>query len=380
MLKVHKWLPETYLRVINFGPSPIEIQCSVKPDETKKGKKHLLKPHSEQFIMIKDLLPEQITDPSKLDLNNVLFNAKNVGNQPSNFNLFDEGPFKYDTTKQFPTEMHRIVDRYEEAYIEGDFYTMKQLVKTPVPEDYKQNKSFYTGICQLRGKMFGSLLRTEEADAEFEAGWKDYRDEDRWFYCFDWANALVSILVYPPASPALKAKMVQKAITVLEMGKPWFKGKKYEKHHLMGASCLKAFLLCYIGEPEEALRQFEEFDYRPLKPEEYLESELNNFFYNLSFGFWVAIELKHAELIRELSRIISTGFPDMMHEPSPIHCFRRATGNASQKGRRELDNAINNLIHSAHHYAPELPNLRKFAQFGAKHDDIEMDKFIPYWE
>ncbi len=379
-MRVHKWLPETYLRFINQGASAIELQCSVKPDNEKRGNKHVLGPRSEKFIMLKDLLPAHITDPSVLDANNILFNVKNTGNTTTSYNIFEEGPFKRNTAQQYPTEMHRIVDFYQQAFNDGDFYTMKELLKNPVPENYKNNKSFYTGICHLRGKMLGSLLRTEEADATFEAGWKDYLDEDRWFYCFDWATALTSVLVYPPAGAALKAKMVQKAISVLDLAMQWSKGKKFEKHHYMAAACLKGFLLCYIGEEDEAIKLFDDFDFRTLKPEEFMDEELNTFFFNLAYGFWVGIELKHAVLLRELSRIISTGFPDMLHEPSPIHCFRRAFGNASQKGRPQLDKAVYNLVHTAHHYAPELPNLRKFAQLVATHDDIEMDKFIPFFE
>lgn len=377
-LNTERWLPETNLRLVNFGDAPLELHWYVKAQPEVTGKKIPLPPHSEQFIQVKELLPPgaQISD---LGANKVLFSISNKGTGQGHFNVFEDGPFRSEAAAlTYPNDMERIAAIYQEMISHNDYYQMRKVLEKPVPDAWKVNNSFYGGMQFLRGKMAGSLLRIDEADAAFEAGYEPFNNDQKWFFCFDWAVAMQHTLTLPAATPAQKGKALQKAIQVLGMAKQHSRGLRYEKEMLLGAACLHAFLLCYIGEGDEAQALFNDMEFTPLAPDAYGQEDINTFFSLLPYGFWAAIELKDGDLLRNLCRPISTGHPDMLREASPVLCMRRAFGNLFEKGVRLGNIAQENLMNTGHHYAPEMPHLREFLVHLAKKDEEAINRFIPY--
>lgn len=380
-LRIKKWIPETQLRAINYGNGRLQFNAYLTNDETRKGKTFIVEPKSDLYVLVKDLIPVSPEELSKLGEDEVSFTLVNIGTETSTFNIFDEGPFYSEVlTRKYDNDAQRHIDYYQEAIQNDDAYRMKQLIKEPVSEQWKSNRFFYAAICMFRGQIFRSFMQLPESEASFEAGWEGFEDKNKWWYSFEWMATYLAYLVSPQATAAEKGKAMQKAIEILNRTDKLVEGLKYQKHHHMAAACVRAFMLCYLGEEEQALAQFDDFDFTPLSTDEYHEEELNSFFRYLAYGFWTGLEMKNAELLRNLSSIISTGFPDMLHEPSPVRCFRRAFGNADQKGRNQLNKEVQNLTLTAHNYAPEFPNLRQFVTYLNNKDGIALDNFIAFVE
>lgn len=378
-LKINKWIPDTYLRAINYGNGIIEFSAHVTANPERTGKTFVINANSELFIQVKELVPVEAEELSRMTADDLSFNVSNKGTEDSKFNILDEGPYRSEVNaRKYQNDMQRVIDYYQEAKNKQDFYTMKQLLNKPVPDNWKVNPLFYSGVNYLRGQMFRSFMRLPEAEAAFEQGWEGFPENDKWIYCFEWASTLLSYLINAQATTGQKGKALQKAIEVLNRISTLVEGMKYQKYHRMAAACVRAFMLCYLDEAEQALAEFDEFDFTPLSSEEYKEIELDMFFRFVAYGFWAALDMKNAELLRSLSSIISTGFPDMLREPSPVRCFRRAFGNASEKGRTQLSAEVEVLTRFAHYYAPELSNLRQFVIHLNNKDDLEVDGFIPF--
>ena len=377
-LKDNKWKAETYLRATNSGKGALEFSMYLTANPDRRGKVYTINPNSEVLIQVKDLLPVTVEELSKLHMGQDISITVHVpGPESAQFNLVDEGPYRSEVAaRKYENEAQRIVDYYQEALNEQDFYTMKQIINTPIPEQWKVSPAFYSGVCFLKAKMLRTFLRLPEAEVLLEQGYEGFTD--KWAYCFEWVSTLQLYIMMPGATAEQKGKGLQKAIDILGRMRALVKGMKHEKYYNMAASCLTAFLLCYLDEYEQASAQFDDFDFTPLTPEQYNDKDLGQFFTYLAFGFWTALELKDGVLLRNLSSIISTGYPDMLQEPSPVRCHRKALSNAAEKGVANLDAQSTNLTTMAHQYAPELPNLRHFVTLLNSRDEDALDKFIPF--
>ncbi len=377
-LTPEKWLPETNLEVKNWGDAPLEVKCHVEPEVDLFGKTFIAKPHSDTRMMAKEFLPPHITDYCILNNQNMSFVIKNIGQTKASFQIFEIGPFKIKTKLSTPAHAQKIINLYEEYMNNSDYYSMIELVNTPVSEEFKRHPAFYSAACFLRGKMLGVLLRPEEANVAFAEGWKDCYDTNRWFYLFNWASSLKNCLLNRSVPMTTKGMLIQKAIDVLREGHEWTKNMKYHDYHLIAATCLEAYLLCYLGEGGQVQVLFENVHFRTLTEDEFMDAELNNFFEFIMYGYFAALETKNAQLIRNLSNLVATGKSYIVHEPIPIMCMQHALVNMYERGRVACNTEMNNMVQYCNNLDPEFPNLRQFIKYLVAHDEIELENFVPY--
>jgi|ERR1035437_2728530 tetratricopeptide (TPR) repeat protein len=379
-LNTQKWTPETYLRLVNFGKGTFQVSCSTSLGEEKTSKIVVLGPDETIYLKVKDFLPPGIDEPWKLGDNNLKFHLKNISEFVSSFNILEEGPFrKSELQPEYPSEAHRIIAQYQDALAESDYYTMKLLVKEPILSVYKSDTNFYSLLCHARGKVFNFLDRIDEADTCYEEGWKNYRDDRRWHFCFDWANTLCAKLIKNINSDE-KAKAIQKAFNIFDLAKKWSKGIEFEKYNLMAADGRKAFCLLYLGEHEEARHLFGNFDFSPIPLDDFDDPMLNMFFGEIAYSFAAAIDLRDSVLLRNLCKIIATGRPEIILEPSPQLCMRKSFGNTHERGRDEITNKFGHLIGNRAAYALDFPNLGEFLEYINVGNEVEMNRYFGYTE
>lgn len=377
-LNIKKWSLETNLELINSGNGTMEIHSKLVLDENRKGKIIIVGPNTSKFVTVKDFLPPGIEEPWKLTDKDFTVTAKNVGTEDAQFNIFEEGPFrKSEFQPQYESEAHRIIDQHKNAIVEKDKYTMKLLVKNPIPDEYKIDRNFYSLICHCRAKIFNQLNLRVQADRCYEEGWKDYNDTQRWYYCIDWASTLIDKIIYEQTNNNT-GKEMEKAIHTLDLAKQHCADIPFAKYNSMAIDGMKAFCICYLGEPEQARAVFNDFDFTPIPSDDFTDPMLNYFFSKISYSFAAAIELRDVDLVRNLSRIISTGRPELLKEASVQLAMRRAFGNVNENGRDEINNTFGSFIGNRINYKSHFPNLAEFLEYINVGDEIEMDRYFGF--
>ncbi len=378
-LNLQKWLPETRLEFINYGDSTLILSCYIKPKSEIFGKTFEIGPFNRQYIMVKELLPEYVEDPSLLSPDELSLIMKNVGSDTTQFNIFEEGPFKHKTFVHPLSPPLDVITLYAEYLNNLDNYSIKKTLKEPISDLHKQDKTYYPILCLYRAKMYSYLTKIEEANAWMEVGWKEIEESKRWGYCFQWASILAKAGADSEMHLQQKNQLIQKTFEVLETAQQLTSEKKFMEYHLIAINCLKAFLFCYLNKHDDALNLFETIQFRTLTAEEFMDKELNHFFEYLVYGFSTAIELKDGELLRNLCSLVVTGAPEILDDPSPTHCMHRSLMNLFKIGRTQTNTMFGDILKMAHLYEPELPNFRQFVKLTGEDDEIELNSFIPYY-
>ena len=376
-LNIKKWNLETTLEFINSGNGTMEIYAALAADETKKGTLIIVGSNTSKFVTVKEFLPSGIDEPWKLNDEELLIQALNVGTEDACFNIMEEGPFrKPEIEPEYPSEAHKIMAQYNNALMETDKFTMKLLINKPIPNEYKKDKNLYSLVCHARAKICCILNKLDEADTYYDEGWKYYKDSDRWYYCMDWADMLINKINAKGNTEI--GKTIEKAISILESAKLHNKNMPFEKYNSMAIEGMKAFCICYLGETEQAKSIFTSFDFNPISADDFTDPSLHFFFSKISYSFLVAIELRDVELLRNLSSIISTGRPELLLEPSVQLCMRRAFGNVNENGLDEINIAFGNFINSRSNYVSNFPNLGEFLEYINIGDDNGMNRYFGF--
>ncbi len=308
------------------------------------------------------------------------FHLKNPGDKTTSFDALDIGPFKVSPELMILDEPQKLIWLYDEFMDNGDLFSIGEVLKTPVPEEYKKSLQFYSAINYERGIMCGMTLRIEEADKYFEEAWKYCPAKDRWIYSYNWASNLINIVGSPDADAATKGKIIHKIMLVLDYVLESTKGMKFEQYHRISVACMKAFLLCYLDEGNLALELFNDLKFHTLTKEEIGDEELPNFLTYIVYGQAAAIELKSEWLMRNLCSLVDAEALDNNIEPRPIMCMQKAGLDVFNMGYQQMNIAFGNILKLCNNYAPEFPNFRRFAKLQAEKDSEELENFIPYFE
>ena len=261
--------------------------------------------------------------------------------------------------------------------MENDKFTMKLLVKDAIPDEYKEDKNFYSLVCHARAKVFDHLHLHEQSDIHYEEGWKYYKDDQRWYFSMDWADMLIGKM-FEKTTNTDTGKIIEKVIRVLDLALLHSKDIPFEKYNKMAIDGMKAFCICYLGETEEARAIFKNFDFEPIPSDDFTDPGLHFFFAKIGYAIMVAIELRDVDLLRNLSKILSTGRPELLKEASVQLTMRRAFGNVHENGRDEINNSFNSFIGKRFKYAPHLPNLAEFLEYISVGNELEMNRYFGY--
>ncbi len=377
-LNNRKWLPETRLEAINYGEGTIILKCHSKDNADDCGKIIEIGRHEHKYVLVKDLLPSSVIDPSIINMDEISFSIKNIGTETTQFNIFEEGPFIHKTLIHPLSPIIDVITLYAEYLINQDKFSMKECLKEPVADYLKQDKKYYPNLCYYRAKMYAFLNRIEEANAWLEIGWKNLEENRRWWFNMQWAIILAKVETDRTMPQSLKSTFTDKAFELLDQALILTKDMKFKEYHAIGINCLKAFLLCCRDRHEDIPPLFSSLRFRTLTEDEFKDKELDHFFELLVYGFSTALELKHGEFMFHLCRLIVISAPAILDEPSPTVCMHESLMHLFQLGRTNTNTAFGDLLRDAHLYQPKLANFRKFVALSGKDDDIELDSFIPY--
>jgi len=377
-LNNHKWLPETRLEIVNFGEGTIIVKCHAKGNEDDCGKVFEVGHHESKYVLVKDLFPPSLKDPSLMKMDEYSLSIKNVGDETTQFNIFEEGPFKHKTFVHPLSPSIDVITLYAEFLNNLDKYSIKECLQEAVADYLKQDKEYYPTLCLYRAKMYAFLNKIEEADAWLETGANNLKDRKSWRYNIQWALILAKVETDSQMHESMKTNLTEKAFVLLDQALTLTNELKFKEYHTIGINCLKAFMLCCLDRQEDIPPLFSSLKFRTLKEEEFMDQELDLFFELLVFGFSTAIEQKHAGLMFHLCRLIAISAPEILDEPSPTQCMHKSLMHLYKIGRSNTNNAFAELLRDSHLYQPKLPNFRLFNSLACKDDDIELESFIPY--
>ncbi len=380
-LDYHKWIPDTRLRLINFGKGVLEVTVSVKPDEITTGSKITISPNSAELITLLELFPPG-TDLNMVNDTNVLFHLKNIGQAESGFKVQDYGPYKTTVPPgaDEPFSAQDLVNYLERIISESDFFRMDEILATETPEHYKNTKHLFGIVSLLKGKMATAVFKFDMADEYFETAWGDIDKQTQRWCCFDWSTALMSKMMLPDISSVEKGRGIQKAIEILSRITAVTENTAFAEFDRMAAKCKLAFCLCYLDEQDEALKTFDDCSYTAIDEKDYKSDLLRNLFASIHYGFAVALELKNGLLLKNLSRIIACDTEVFNREQSPVRSMRIALSKAVEKQRNGPLNGFKNFSDNGYHFAPEFKNLREFINLQNGKDEKAVDNFIYFTE
>lgn len=375
-----EWTFETVFRAENTGKALLEFFLTLKGKGKEiEGKHFEMKPAEVIRVTLKDLLPKEIVNEKQLVGLTTSLDVKNIDSDLNGkYEMTIEGPFRKELTvaeKALQPIAQKIINEYQNAVYKGSASDRRELVKNPIPEEYKIRNDLYTGLCHFRGKMFASLFMIDEADGIFEEGWQNYSDDNRWFYAIDWAYALMvsAGMQLPKEEKNIK---INKAIEKLDLVKKWSYYSIYQKYNDIAVDGMKAYCLCFQSRHDEAKSILKNIEYIPIATADYVTGDINTFFDYYGFAIAAAIELRDAELIKYICKVIGSDKKDILIQENAWRCLKMTIGYVRQTGRTQLKNLFDIIKEGSPNYYPELQNLAAFLKLMQRNEESNMEKYF----
>ena len=357
----------------------MEFYIIVNSKIETEGKHIVVAPRKTIRVTVGELLPEEYKDMRNLEGISTSLQVSNTSNiDDAEFRATIEGPFKPEKSEEEFAVMasgKKIIEIHQKSIYYGSAGEKRELLKDPIPEEYKIRKDLYTTLCHTRGRMFSSLMMLDEADKSFEAGHADYYDKIRWFFLLDWAHTLM--LTVNAQVPNVEKKLkVERAIKLLETIKLWSKTSTYEKYNNIVAEGMMAFCRCFLGKPEEAKKILTAIDYTPIAIANLHTQDMNSFYDYFGYTIAAAIELKDNELLKKICTMITIGKRDIEKELNAWRCLKITFGYVRQNGKFQLKTLFDIFKENNTNYYPELINFTAFLKLMKRNDEAGMENYF----
>ena len=374
-----EWILETVFYCENNGVADMAFFITLDTLPTLDGKHFNVKQGKSIRVTLKEMLPDGYQDMEKLEGISSSISAKNLSEDKEGaFQIIIEGPFKPELSveeKRLIPIGNKLLKDHQNAIYKGAASDRRALVKDALPEEYKFKTDLYTSLCHTRGKMFSSLLLLDEADASFETGWEKYYVKLKWFYCIDWAHALILYLNVPININEKKVK-IDRAIVLLEEFKVWSKSSTYQKYNNIAADGMIAFCYCYLAKHDEAKKIMSGNDYTSISIIDMNNEGINSFYDYYGYAIAAAIELKDGELLKRICELIRFEKKDIDPNLNAWRCLKMTFGHIRQNGKTQIKTLFDIFKEYNTNYYPELANLTAFLKLMKRNDEAGMEKYF----
>lgn len=382
----HKWLPETLLRVINFGTAVAELEMSVAPLKNVIGKKIKIPP-GKHFIKVGDLVPAHIKNYKTLLTKNMSLSITNNNKGPLTINIEEYGPYvsAIDESQYEPSSFDLYMAKYNEAIALKDSYRIEKLLEVKAAEGPNVNPNNKFNFLFSKARMSNYMHQYQECDNYYEMIRSmivnadddvDIDNETKLTYYTSHGAALIDAAITGAKETIDKRySFLEKANKLFNEAEQFLPNDEYTHLYKWAFNCRQAFCLCFVDAIDEAIKLIDYYT-EPLPLSFIKDPNRHIFFSGITYGLLVALELKNERLIRQITRTISTGFEDMNEEPNAIFALRRGIGNLEENGQSTMFIIFKNLLLTGGNIQNEFPNLTDFLKrLGSKNEET-INKYL----
>jgi hypothetical protein len=197
-------------------------------------------------------------------------------------------------------------DAYNRAVISGDHDMIARALAIPIPESIRERPELHGLLRNRRGNTFSRIGQIAAAEREYELGFFESALSDKGDYLLDWAMGAFTLLFIPTTPPREKEDAARRCLDILHRAEGFADDLPDPRYLLASTSSVRALLLVRAGETAAAGEQLARITSGPLRPGFHEDQSLSAFFTQSPKGLFAALELKDADLLRQVAAALLT--------------------------------------------------------------------------